>query len=105
MYLITGGAYQGKSNYAVSVFNFDKNSIADGKTVDFEETLILADIGAAAADSIIEEIFFDVCLCRIRHLLVLGSIATRGGSHIPHHGSIYHPIGSAQVVPVADGIF
>ena len=53
---------------------------------------------------LIEEIFFDVCLCRIRHLLVLGSIATRGGSHIPHHGSIYHPIGSAQVVPVADGI-
>ena len=37
MYLITGGAYQGKSNYAVSVFKFDNNSIADGKTVDFEE--------------------------------------------------------------------
>ena len=37
MYLITGGAYQVKSNYAVSVFKFDNNSIADGKTVDFEE--------------------------------------------------------------------
>lgn len=37
MYLITGGAYQGKSNYAVSVFKFDNNSIVDGKTVNFEE--------------------------------------------------------------------
>lgn len=37
MYLITGGAYQGKSNYAVSVFKFENNSIVDGKTVNFEE--------------------------------------------------------------------
>ena len=40
MYLITGGAYQGKSNYAVSVFKFDNNSIADRKTVCVSKTFI-----------------------------------------------------------------
>ena len=52
----------------------------------------------------VEEVLFDVCLCRISHLLVLGSIATDGDSHISHHESIYHPVGSAQIVPIADGI-
>lgn len=36
MYLIIGGAYQGKSDYAVSTFRIDEKNIADGKTVGFE---------------------------------------------------------------------
>lgn len=54
--------------------------------------------------SSLRKFFFEVGLCRIGHLLVLGGIATGGGSHIPHHESIYHPVGSAQIVPIADGI-
>ncbi len=53
---------------------------------------------------LVEEVLFDVCLCRISHLLVLAGIATGGGGHVPHHESIYHPVGSTQIVPVADGI-
>lgn len=37
MFLITGGAFQGKSNYAVPAFSLDEKNIADGKTVSFEE--------------------------------------------------------------------
>lgn len=37
MYLITGGAYQGKSDYAVSAFKLKGKNIADGKTVSFDE--------------------------------------------------------------------
>lgn len=37
MYLITGGAFQGKKNYAVSTFSIYDKNIADGKTVGFEE--------------------------------------------------------------------
>lgn len=37
MYLITGGAFQGKKNYAVSTFRIYEKNIADGKTVGFEE--------------------------------------------------------------------
>lgn len=37
MYLITGGAYQGKTDYTVSTFRIDERNIADGKTVVIEE--------------------------------------------------------------------
>lgn len=37
MYLITGGAYQGKTDYTVSTFRIDERNIADGKTVIIEE--------------------------------------------------------------------
>lgn len=37
MYLITGGAYQGKADYTVSTFRIDERNIADGKTVVIEE--------------------------------------------------------------------
>ncbi len=65
--------------------------------------MVLEDGGFEGA-VLVEEVLFDVCLCRIGHLLVLGGIATSGGSHIPHHESIYHPVRSAHIVPIADGI-
>lgn len=37
MFLVTGGAYQGKQAFAVSYFKVDAKSIADGKTIGFDE--------------------------------------------------------------------
>lgn len=38
MILIVGGAYQGKTEYAIKNYGIDKTDIADGETFDFNNT-------------------------------------------------------------------
>lgn len=38
MILIVGGAYQGKTEYAIEKYGLDCTGIADGETFDFEDT-------------------------------------------------------------------